>query len=243
MQGRREADELAGRAVGMSAHVEDEGLLQRRHHHRDQLEAAVRRLRSRSAEVSALHVNEDDSAKVPEVGGAAGRRRIEDLVHSVTEILHVRHAELVSRHGEQHTPAQATRSSAVRWTGQKRLALGDGRRLQCRWRRGDGTTEAAQCAPTCRPNSRRARHVSGCLDGRHVRRLACTQDAGGAYPADVLLDAVTHAARFIPGAQVASAFVRPSLPRESACLDGCSRSSFLPLSPQHFCPHARRMHG
>ena len=71
--------------MGVSAHVEDEGLLQRRHHHRDQLEAAVRRLRSRSAEVSALHVNEDDSAEVPEVGGAAWRRRIEDLVHSVTE--------------------------------------------------------------------------------------------------------------------------------------------------------------
>ena len=100
MQGHREADELAGRALGVSAHVEDEGLLQRRHHHRDQLEAAVRRLRSRSAEVSALHVNEDDSAEVPEVRGAAGRRRIEDLVNSVTEVLHVRHAELVSRHGE-----------------------------------------------------------------------------------------------------------------------------------------------
>ena len=119
MQGRREADELAGRAVGMSAHVEDEGLLQRRHHHCDQLEAAVRRLRSRSAEVSALHVDEDDSAEVPEVGGAAGRRRVEDLVHSVTKILHVRHAELVSCHGEEQAPARATRSSAA-YAGQDR---------------------------------------------------------------------------------------------------------------------------
>ena len=88
------------------------------------------------------------------------------------------------------------------------MAVGDGRRLQYRWRRGDGTTEAAQCARTCRPTVRRARQCRRLACGRHVREFARVAPRCR----------VGHIQRTSAGmhihinrAQVASAFVRPSL--------------------------------
>ena len=119
------------------------------------------------------------------------------------------------------------------------MAVGDGRRLQYRWRRGDGTTEAAQCAPTCRPNGRRARQCRRLACGRHVREFArvAPRCRVGAYPAD---DTGTHmdtpqrmqmdsADEYFKRRPHSS--VPVPLPRESAWMLA------LVLSPQHLSPH------
>ena len=120
------------------------------------------------------------------------------------------------------------------------MAVGDGRRLQHRWRRGDGTTEAAQCARTCRPTVRRARQCRRLACGRHVRefaRVAPRCRVGHIQRTSCHTVRHEHDIHTL-GAQVASAFVRPSLSSARKRLLGRARAR--PLSLQHLSPHARR---
>ena len=118
------------------------------------------------------------------------------------------------------------------------MAVGDGRRLQYMWRRGDGTTEAAQCARTCRPTVRRARQCRRLACGRHVREFArVAPRCRVGHIQRTLITLIPFAAISVSrvlSLSRTSAFFRPRPFHES--WDARAR----PLSLQHLSPHARR---